>query len=651
MSRRIELELTSARPDGTWTWRAAGAREPKGVVDGALLPGGAKVGDVLRADADFDLDGITVTAVLPPKGARKEPERLELLGGSPGFEPVTQTLVAKSDRPAANGATTATPRAAAPARRRADVTRAGPRPRPAHRCRARRAPGPPHRAARVNDRPADPGPSARPARRGPRSPNCRCGPSPSGCAPVRTHRHEVLEHAAARTEARRRTSATRRPARRAAGDRRAERPAARRGQARGAAGRSPRPRRGAAAAPAAWRNGRTAPRALSTTSTRSTCATSGRSWWPPTILPSPATNPRRELAARLKDGLANRQDKEHQDWLADIDAALGVGRVVRALRLSSRPPKAGVRFPPELAQRLVHATAASLTPDASSDRWVAVLEALAYSPVHGAVVPAAAPAVVSDELRATVKRLAALVPEIAKLFGIEPPAPGTRAPRPARRPPSRKPDKARVPPPPKEDAKHEAEPKQDATAEATDPTQHASAPPTQDATAEATDPTQHASAPPTQNATAEATDPTQHASAPPTQDATAEATEPEAAEPEAAEPEAAEPEAAEPEATEPEATEPEAAEPEATEPEATEPAAARARSRRARSRRRPEPCRRPRAGCGAGGRTGRLNPYGSRGMSADERSARPRNSPVSSSSSHPAPQARHRHESRRTDAR
>jgi hypothetical protein len=156
----------------------------------------------------------------------------------------------------------------------------------------------------------------------------------------------------------------------------------------------------------------------------------------------------RDLAARLKDGLANRQDKEHQDWLADIDAALGVGRVVRALRLSSRPPKAGVRFPPELAGRLVQATAASLTPDASSDRWVAVLEALAYSPVHSAVVPAAAPPVGSDELRSTTKRLAALIPEIAKLFGIEPPPPGARAPRPPRRAPSRKPDKAKVPPPP-----------------------------------------------------------------------------------------------------------------------------------------------------------------------------------------------------------
>src|SRR6185369_276579 len=106
--------------------------------------------------------------------------------------------------------------------------------------------------------------------------------------------------------------------------------------------------------------------------------------------------------------------------------------------------------PPELAGRLVQATAASLTPDASSDRWVAVLEALAYSPVHGALVPAGPPALVSDELRSTLKRLAALVPEIAKLFGIEPPAPGTRAPRPPRRPPARKPDRPRVPPPPKD---------------------------------------------------------------------------------------------------------------------------------------------------------------------------------------------------------
>ena len=78
---RLEVELTSARPDGTWTWRKAGARQPKGEVDAALVPDGAKVGDVLRVEADVLVDGIDITAVLPPKGERKDRfERIEIKG-------------------------------------------------------------------------------------------------------------------------------------------------------------------------------------------------------------------------------------------------------------------------------------------------------------------------------------------------------------------------------------------------------------------------------------------------------------------------------------------------------------------------------------------------------------------------------------------
>jgi hypothetical protein len=145
----------------------------------------------------------------------------------------------------------------------------------------------------------------------------------------------------------------------------------------------------------------------------------------------------RDLAVKLKEGLAARQEREHNEWLDDIKAALEVGRSVRALRLSSRPPKAGVRFPADLATKLTEVTSASLTPEATSDRWVAVLEALAYSPVRSTVTATGIPATVSDELRGTVARLAGLVPGIAKLFGVEPPPPGARAPRPAR--PTRKP--------------------------------------------------------------------------------------------------------------------------------------------------------------------------------------------------------------------
>ncbi|MEZ5137922.1 MAG: hypothetical protein R2711_03890 [Acidimicrobiales bacterium] len=67
MSRRIDIELTSDRGDGSWTWRIAGAKQPKGVLRAELLPAGAAVGQELRADVEVSLDGTEVTAVLPPK--------------------------------------------------------------------------------------------------------------------------------------------------------------------------------------------------------------------------------------------------------------------------------------------------------------------------------------------------------------------------------------------------------------------------------------------------------------------------------------------------------------------------------------------------------------------------------------------------------
>src|SRR6478736_2810420 len=99
MPRRIDVELTSHREDGTWTWRAAGARQPKGELDGSLLYAGAAVGDVVKAEAEFDIEGITVTGVTPPKGARKEPERIEISGAPLRDDQlVTSTLVTKGGR-------------------------------------------------------------------------------------------------------------------------------------------------------------------------------------------------------------------------------------------------------------------------------------------------------------------------------------------------------------------------------------------------------------------------------------------------------------------------------------------------------------------------------------------------------------------------
>jgi hypothetical protein len=139
----------------------------------------------------------------------------------------------------------------------------------------------------------------------------------------------------------------------------------------------------------------------------------------------------RAIAAKLKEGLAARQEKDHAEWLSDIDAALGVGRVVRALKLSSQPPKAGARFPAELSTRLAAAASGALEVDAPADRWVAMLEAAAFSPVRSQLTAAAIPAVVAPELLACVTRLAPAVPQIAAKFGVVV-APGAAMPRPLR---------------------------------------------------------------------------------------------------------------------------------------------------------------------------------------------------------------------------
>ena len=151
----------------------------------------------------------------------------------------------------------------------------------------------------------------------------------------------------------------------------------------------------------------------------------------------------RTLAQALKDGLTTRVDAEHASWLAELIATLDVGRIVRALRLSSRPPKAGSPLPPEIATRLTDGAGAALTSDAAPERWVAVLEALAFAPVRDKVIPASLPKELHPDLQATIARLATRIPKIAHIFEI---APDRNAPRPKTE--RRRPKKAAPKPPP-----------------------------------------------------------------------------------------------------------------------------------------------------------------------------------------------------------
>lgn len=444
MSRRIEIELTSARPDGTWTWRAAGAREPKGVLATAILPDGSKVGDIMKAEVEVELDGNTVLNVARVKGKAEKSGLIEILPSATPFEAVTQQLAGRGrsdrgdrdrrDRPPRRPDGDRPPRADGDRRPRTDGDRSG-------------APGADRRPRPDGDRPAR-GPGAGDRRPRPNftpPPELPQRPKPKRLKPGRAHRTAVLadlpeeQRAVAERALQGGIPAVRQAVQeqntRLKAEGKEEIPAA--GLIQMAEQLLPKLR------VAEWLDRAEAAKAdlaeLALPDLRSVVA-SGED---PVVARDEAT---RALAAELKQALVSKQESETLLWLDDITAALGVGRVIRALKLSSQPPKAGVPFPPELATRLAEGATASLTTDAAPDRWAAVLEAAAFAPVRAHIKPSAAPTQSSDELTATVKRLAPALPHIAALFGIEVTS-GSQMPKPMR--PTRPGAPARKPLPPK----------------------------------------------------------------------------------------------------------------------------------------------------------------------------------------------------------
>lgn len=400
MSRRIEVELTSTREDGTWTWRAAGAKLPKGELAGSLLFAGAKVGDVVRVEAEFLLDGIEILAVLPPKGARKEPERIELVGRPVrDDEPLVTSKLAPKGRGERRDRRERRPRDG-------DGSTEGRERRP------RREGGSQDERRKQGDRAARPRPP-RPTRPAPER------PKPKRLRAGRVHRSAVL--AALPAEQKPVAEQVLRggiPAVRQAIEKQNEE--------RKAAGEAPVPTDALLAmaeqlAPALkaaeWRDRAEAALAdLSELDLRDLRS----------VVVAADANARddesRELAERLRVGLTERVDAEQTAWLAEIAELLDGGRAVRALRVSSRPPKAGAPLPGELASRLVEAANASLTAETGQDRYATVLDALAYSPIRAQVVPQGVPAEPTAELLTAVRKVASRLPAVAAAFGIEPTA-------------------------------------------------------------------------------------------------------------------------------------------------------------------------------------------------------------------------------------
>ncbi len=413
MSRRLDIELTSNRQDGTWTWRAAGAKSPKGVVNGSLLSANAKTGDVLKVEADFDIDGISVLSVVNMREKGQRGNLLEMLASEKTFTPVTQKLAdkPKSDRKGGRDAKGKRDGDSRPARPPRDPN--APR-RPA----STRPDGTTGRPARPS-RPHFTAPPEMPKR-----------PTAKRLKPKHVHRSAVLETLPVeqRGVAERALDGGIKAVRDAVKlqndqlrkDGKPEVPSD--GLISMAQNLLPKLR------VADWLDKAEAAKAdlatLDLRDLRSVVVASED----PMVMRDETT---RALAAELKTALKERQDAAQTLWLSDIVDALKVGRTVRALKMTSEPPKAGQPFPSELGAKLAQAATAGLTTETAPDRWIALLEALAFSPIRGQVKLTTLPQQPSEALLATVKRLSSLLPQIASLFGIEV-SPGVSAPRPLR---------------------------------------------------------------------------------------------------------------------------------------------------------------------------------------------------------------------------
>lgn len=394
MATRIDIEVTSDRGDGTFTWRAAGAKQPKGVLAGALLPANASVGDVLRAEAEFTVDGPEIISLAAPKAPKADTiERIEVIGTPQTTEAVTTQLAKKGGRGGG--------------RRGGRDSRGGGR-------GDNRGGG----GGRGDNRDGGRGGNREGGRGGNRGGGGRGGNRRNQLRPKRVHREAWIAS----------LPETRRPVAEQLmheGRDGVSSALARQNKAAAADGRDPidiGPIMKIAddllpgLAVAEWQDNADAAIAeIDSADVRELrkTLTAGDAF---------ASNPQIvETQKALRSKLSSRIDKDQGTWARELREALAEGRVVRALRQSGRPVKAGVPLSPDLVEQLTTAANEALSPEEESHRWTMVLEALAGSPIRRLIAPETKPddADKDDELLDTVDRLAHLLPGIAALFDIE----------------------------------------------------------------------------------------------------------------------------------------------------------------------------------------------------------------------------------------
>ena len=370
MPNRLDIEITSQSTESSYTWRSAGAKEPKGTIKASLLPSGVAIGDVLKVEADFMIDGIEITAVLPQKTKKDGPELLELLGTGNETAGVTTSLVKKSSnrkrrKDARVGSKNRQPKDRKQSRSSKAKTERKDR-KPYRSPRGKRLkPSKKYRNEYIESLPELQKPIAKELS-GSTIPNLRRTIEkmdlPEGFPDALLDYAENLNQQLKMAE---------------------------------------------------WMDKATAVENnienIDLQDFRSVVASSAR--W------AKSANSI-VIKERLELKLNERIDQDHKKWLTSIEEALQEEKTVRALNLSSRSPKAGAQLPEAITTRLIEQANKSLNAEATAHRWSIVAEAVAFSPVRQKITPDGLPTEISEELKQSIKKHADRIPQIAKVFTL-----------------------------------------------------------------------------------------------------------------------------------------------------------------------------------------------------------------------------------------
>ena len=468
MSRRIDIEITSLNGDVA-TWRAAGAKLPKGVLNVSLVEGGPVVGNVYRADIEQFMEGIEVLSIMAPKTASPlDPrhERLELIPSAKQGPDVVVTYAPKGRGARRDGE-----------RHEGEGRRDGPK-RPSSRPSSKDRPSAPRHERGPRSEGTDRSDGAehtprsdRPSRpaRGPRTEHADGASRGEGGAP-RPDRGPRPERTA-------RPERSGRPARLGRGERPSgpvQPPMATTHRNALLATLSPEQ---LPVAEQLLRGGMPAVRAAVAEQNKNATAQGRTTIDPVTIdriaedllgrttlalwkdraagaigagrdvrlrdLRAVVTSAKtvsldEDARAQLKElqaALTLRLETLRAQWNERLEAAVTTKNVPEALRLVASPPDMSTRVSAEMATKVVALTSEALTVDSDVPRWKEIVNLAVETSIRRNVKPQGIPADESCKMLAI--KNAGAIPEFAKLLGmrVPPPAPPTRG---VRRPPARR---------------------------------------------------------------------------------------------------------------------------------------------------------------------------------------------------------------------